>query len=297
VVACYDVSVAVMVGIHGMGQQYMGERVLHAQWLPALKDGLAAAGHRTLSDAVRDEDVRVAFFGRAFLPLEALGTEFPLTPTDVNSPAEIELITALYSEALTREPPSAPSEGALEPVKVGVSAMLALLNRSHAFSGRIPTRAFTGILKPVIRFLTDSVLKDKVLDRVHEEVDCSTRVLIGHSLGSVVAYEYLCRYQPPGVELLVTLGSPLGIPNVVFDRLTPAPGPAGGIWPAAVTTWVNVADPDDVVALRKDLADLFPPMPGAARVSDRLVDNGPRPHSIYHYLAKAQTGSALATVL
>ena len=82
--------------------------------------------------------------------------------------------------------------------------------------------------------------------------------VIGHSLGSVVAYEYLCRYQPASVELLVTLGSPLGIPNLVFDRLTPAPSSGAGAWPGAVADWVNVADPDDIVALRKHLAAAVP---------------------------------------
>ena len=93
--------------------------------------------------------------------------------------------------------------------------------------------------------------------------------MIGHSLGSVVAYEYLCRDRPASVELLVTLGSPLGIPNVVFDKLTPAPVGGAGAWPGRVAAWVNVADPDDIVALRKDLAPLFPGThgPGSGRTA------------------------------
>ena len=102
-------------------------------------------------------------------------------------------------------------------------------------------------------------MKAQVLAKVHEEVDHSTRVVIGHSLGSVVAYEYLCGYRPSSVELLVTLGSPLGIPNLVFDRLTPAPADGLGAWPGGVASWVNVADRDDIVALRKQLAGLFGP--------------------------------------
>ena len=70
---------------------------------------------------------------------------------------------------------------------------------------------------------------------------------------------------PQGVQLLLTLGSPLGIRNVVFDRVTPTPGPAGGVWPGAVSRWVNVADPNDVVALRKDLQPLFPHRWGSNR--------------------------------
>jgi pimeloyl-ACP methyl ester carboxylesterase len=173
--------------------------------------------------------------------------------------------------------------------------MLGGLLKSRTFAG-VAQRVFIGDLKQVTRFLTDSSIKDRVLARVHEEVDDSTRVLIGHSLGSVVAYEYLCRYQPSPVELLVTLGSPLGIPNLVFDRLTPAPANGVGAWPGRVAAWVNVADSDDVVALRKQLAGLFPG-PVAVAVDDRAVDNGKRPHAIDRYLNASETGSALGHVL
>lgn len=121
-------------------------------------------------------------------------------------------------------------------------------------------------------------------------------MLIGHSLGSVVAYEYLCRVRPPSVELLVTVGSPLGIPNLVLSRLTPAPVGVRGAWPGSVARWVNVADPGDVVALRKDLAPLFPP-PAGATVRDRTVDNGRQPHAVDRYLTAAETGEALGAVL
>jgi hypothetical protein len=73
-----------------------------------------------------------------------------------------------------------------------------------------------------------------------------------------VVYEYLARYDPPQVDLLVTLGSPLGVPNLIFERLTPAPADGAGAWPGGVSGWVNVADADEVVALRKRHAPIFP---------------------------------------
>jgi len=95
----------------------------------------------------------------------------------------------------------------------------------------------------------------------------------------------------------VTLGSPLGIPKLVFDRLTPVPADGCGAWPGTVTSWVNVADPDDIVALRKQLAGLFPGASPGNPVDDRLVDNGDQPHAIDRYLNARQTGSALGDVL
>ena len=49
---------------------------------------------------------------------------------------------------------------------------------------------------------------------------------------------------------MVTLGSPLGIPNLAFDRLDPAPTAGVGVWPCPEgAAWTNVADSADVVAL------------------------------------------------
>ena len=180
--------------------------------------------------------------------------------------------------------------------RAAVQVMLNRLARSATFA-KVAQRGFIGNLKQVTAFLTDPMVKQNVLARVRDWMSDDTRVVIGHSLGSVVAYEYLCHDLPGSVELLVTLGSPLGIPNVVFDKLTPAPAGGVGAWPGRVTAWVNVADPDDIVALRKDLAPLFPGTAQAEKVVDRLVNNGDEPHAIDRYLNTCQTGSALGDVL
>jgi hypothetical protein len=259
--------------------------------------GSDAAGRRDLSKMVGEQDLRVSFFGNLFRPRGAMGAEFPpFTAAELTSDAEVALLTEFYDQAVALEPELGPPTGALGPIRVGVEVMAERLLRSRTFA-RLAERAFVGNLKQVTQFLGQPKTKDNVLARVAEEIDDGTRILIGHSLGSVVAYEYLCRYQPPGIELLVTLGSPLGIRNVIFDRLTPTPGAGGGAWPGAVKRWVNVADPDDAVALRKQLADLFPPPPGVDPVLDELVDNGDTPHAIGPYLNAAQTGAALATAL
>ncbi len=174
--------------------------------------------------------------------------------------------------------------------------MLERLLRSESFA-RLAKRAFIGNLRQVSRFLSDASVKRQVLDRVREMADNRTRVLIGHSLGSVVAYEYLCQERPQAVELLITLGSPLGIPRLVFDRLTPPPTNGAGAWPGLAARWVNIADPRDIVALRKDLAALFPDAAGGRRVSDFLVSNGEQPHAAERYLCSRETGAALGHVL
>ena len=295
--ACYNLCMAAVVGVHGIAQQFGGGYQLGAVWYDALRDGLSAAGYRLAADALGPADVRVAFFGGLFRPSGTMAAQNPpFSAADVRPGLERDLLAEFYRAVVEQEVALGAPEGAMGPGKAGVQVMLDRLLRSRTFAG-VAQRALIGNLKQVTWFLADGSVKDLVLARVDEEVEDSTRVVIGHSLGSVVAYEYLCRYEPASVELLVTLGSPLGIPNLVFDRLTPAPVGGAGAWPGAVAGWVNVADPDDVVALRKQLAGLFPGRSGGTAVDDRLVDNGDQPHAVDRYLNARETGSAVGHVL
>lgn len=78
-------------------------------------------------------------------------------------------------------------------------------------------------------------------------------VIVAHSLGTVVTYEALAANPHLSVDLLVTLGSPLGMPDVVYERLRPAPD---GRLPG-VRRWVNIADIGDLVAIPRRLGDRF----------------------------------------
>jgi hypothetical protein len=287
-----------ILGLHGIAQQFTGGPKLTNLWWLAMRGGLEAAGSRETANALPETDVRVVFYGGLF---RSTGTKAgggrPYTAADIEPGSERELLEELYAEAMMQEP--ATGRGA-EVTKGAVSAtkqvMLNRLLQSPTLAG-VAERAFIGDLKQVTDFLADPEVKDRVLQRTADEVTADTKVIIGHSLGSVVAYEYLVRYAPPQVELLVTVGSPLGIPRLVFDRLTPSPVNNAGAWPGTVSRWVNIADKNDVVALVKELAPLFPPPDGVPGVDDYLVNNGKDPHGIEPHLTSRAAGQALAGVL
>ncbi len=288
---------AVVVGVHGIAQQFKGGYQLGSVWFDALRDGLAAAGFRATADGLAESDLQVAFFGELFRPDGAMaGGEPPYTPVDVQTGPERDLLGRWYEAAVKQDPSLEPPPGAMGPGRVAAQAMLERLLRAPTFA-RVAQRAFIGNLKQVTAFLGKPDTKEQVLQRVARKVTPDTRVLIGHSLGSVVVYEYLARYRPPQLELLVTLGSPLGIPNLVFDKLTPRPADGLGAWPGTVASWVNVADADDVVALCKRLKPLFPAPAGGTGIEDHLVDNGDEPHAVDRYLNAALAGSAIGHVL
>jgi hypothetical protein len=286
-----------VLGVHGIAQQFKGGYQLGTAWFNSLRDGLVTAGYRPVASSLASADVRVAFFGDLFRPKGAMaGAEPPYTAADVQSGPERYLLAEFYQAAVEQDPSLGPPPGAMGPGRAAAQTMLERLLRSQTFA-RVAQRGFIGNLKQVTAFLATPDVKESVLQRVHGEVTPDTQIIIGHSLGSVVVYEYMVRYSPSQVELLVTLGSPLGIPNLIFDKLTPRPADGLGAWPGTVAGWVNVADPDDIVALRKQLSPLFGAPAGEAGVEDYLVDNGGEPHAISRYLNAEPTGAAVGRVL
>ena len=125
-------------------------------------------------------------------------------------------------------------------------------------------------------------------------------VVIGHSLGSVVAYDVLvnCPGTPP-VDGIITVGSPLGL-SEVQGALTPPYTRSDG-WPErclADGRWVNVSDGlDPVCGADPRLGGDFR-RHGLVRVDDVAVKNrGSWRHSISKYLGQPQLRNALRNML
>lgn len=137
--------------------------------------------------------------------------------------------------------------------------------------------------------------REEVANRIAEH---RPRIVIAHSLGTIVTYEALHAYPELKAELLLTLGSPLALPRAVFDRLLPRPtdGPAGrlGIRPEGVERWVNVADPGDPVAIPPYLARAFH---GVALDLTDTIHAGFGFHHAKNYLACAATAATLGPYL
>jgi hypothetical protein len=292
---------AKVIAIHGIAQTYEGDATLKEEWLTGMNSGLSEAGHAWL----RDEDLDVVFYGSLFRkPGMRSSHILYLTAEDVEPGFEEDLLiqwwreAAKLSEQNRRLGSADPLGEALDisgPDFQGrartpqmVQRALRQLSKSRFFR-ELGERSLIFGLKQVRRYLHDLELKHKVLKRVEQKVTDETRLIIAHSLGTVVAYEALCANPEWQVHSLITLGSPLGIPNLVFDALTPPPVGGRGLWPG-VTSWINIADQGDIVALVKELAPLF----GGGRIDDRLVYNGWESHKVKHYLTAVETGTAIA---
>ncbi|WP_461074906.1 lipase family protein [Streptomyces deserti] len=274
-----------IVGVHGVGKQRLGAHTLLKDWEPALADGLDRADGPKLASG----DLRMAFYGDLFRPAgHTLAVGDPLfTASDVDEGdegLESELLLEWWA-ACARTDPAVPPPGAdtLTRSPRAVQTALRVLQHSRFFA-EVSLRALVFDLKQVHRYLTDDVLRAAARSRVEELIGPDTRVVVAHSLGSVVAYEALCaRSEDHQVRTLVTLGSPLGM-RMVHDRLRPEPG----AWPGTVR-WTNVVDEGDVVAAVRDLSLFF-----GTGVAGKVVHNGSHAHDATRYLTAKETGEAVA---
>jgi hypothetical protein len=280
-----------LVGVHGIAQQQVGRHQLQAPWARALADGMErSAGHRV---AVPTLDI--AFYGDLFLPLSA-GGEVKGSAGDADvewadtTGAEISDVIAAAGEVLSDEEVAAAAQASpdkgFERVPLVVQATVAGLDRRFgAHAGAL----FLGELRQVRRYLLDADLKTKADARVAEAVTGGCRILIGHSLGSVVAFEFLRQHPECRLDLLLTLGSPLGLRTI--RQLMPDPefGAAEGV-PTNVGLWVNLRDSRDPVACAGSLTGWWP------GIRDGIVDNQKSAHSVERYLSKIQAGDAVLSV-
>jgi len=134
-------------------------------------------------------------------------------------------------------------------------------------------------------------------------------LLIGHSLGSIIAYDTLWELShlencQGKVDMFLTLGSPLGM-NYVQRRLCGHDFQGAKHYPTMLRHWVNIASVGDVTALDRALADDFRGMLDlelVETIEDHCEgiynffrnDQGLNCHRSYGYLVNPVVGKVIA---
>lgn len=139
-------------------------------------------------------------------------------------------------------------------------------------------------LPEVASYLTNPRTRKAVLGLVVGRLrETRPRVVVAHSLGSLVAVEALAHLdEEDEPELLVTLGSPMRLDSVYvkLNALTTA-------WPERRgSAWVNLHDRADVATGSKGLDHAR--FPGVINIA---VSNGRHSHDAEHYLKHEVIGS------
>ncbi|WP_330279285.1 antibiotic ABC transporter ATP-binding protein [Streptomyces sp. NBC_00056] len=288
--------------VHGVAQQFEGPELLSLRLGAALRDGVKLATGTVL----QPEDVACAFYGNCFIEPGTRSNRLPAWDEhDVEDGLEAELLDAWWRQAAEIDDGVEPADEDGTRGPAGYAASRLLLSRwvrerlnaltQARFFQPVSERMLIGELKQVRRYLDEPPVWQAARAAVAAEISADTRVVVAHSLGSVVAYEALCENPDWPVTDLVTVGSPLGLP-VIHRRLSPLPVEGRGAWPGGVVRWTNVADPGDIVALVGALAPRFVSGPGEG-VADRRITNGVRMHDFERYLTAQTTATAVAAAL
>jgi hypothetical protein len=309
---------ATIVLVHGIAQEQSNAAALEAIWAPALARGVANSGDQQLADRIGSDksggiEVRMAFYGSLFAVRGAQGGAVDLDNEPL--PADLEDLTQqlamrwLQAAATSASDPDDRLQAQHDldviggdvvgevqglPGDFGRPALRALAGQSWfaPFGFGLASRFVWKSLTQVTRYLTDDRIRTPAQNHVLQLIGPETRMVIGHSLGSVVAYQavhraYEARLSRDQQVTLITLGSPLGLRNIIYDLLRP---PEQCVPPAA-NRWENLAAEDDLVAAELDLTDLFPPLSGSpVKVCNHLVATGSKPHEVTRYLTEPPTG-------
>jgi len=139
-----------------------------------------------------------------------------------------------------------------------------------------------GELRQVNAYLFVPEAGEQIRQIVTDKVSADTRVLVGHSLGSVIVYDLIVRGAAHHIRTLVTLGSPL--PLATIQSALPQQA-ASTVVPRANLLWFNVHDPWDVVTVGKGLAPHAQDIPVTNRRSD--------PHALSEYMSRKETAQAI----
>lgn len=158
----------------------------------------------------------------------------------------------------------------------------------------LPDPAVKSTIRETARYFEN---RDGIAERVRERLKEPLRallargervLLIGHSMGSVIAYDALWelwhREQRRGrIDTFLTLGSPLGM-RFAQRRLLGAGERGARRYPGNIRRWVNLAAQGDLTALDTTLSDDFAPMRALGLVEAiEDMDNG-----IFNYFRNAQ---------
>ncbi|HVX40700.1 MAG TPA: hypothetical protein VHB25_14115 [Gemmatimonadaceae bacterium] len=249
--------------VHGRGMQGRDTAALRAMWRDALDSGATGFTHGPL---VQDRDVRLVWY--ADVLDEASGASCDYAPSDPRARRD-----------------AAEDDG----LKSFVSLVGSVLDGFSAAASDSDARSTLRSLAADAVFLSDAHKRCAAEARLADALDRARAearpvVVVAHSLGSIVAYDYLSALRDSGlVQTLVTVGSPLGSPDL---RHLLIGGGDGDTLTAlrAVGTWINVRNDGDPLA-----TDVRP----ARDVEVQTPADEPDPHELVGYLREKETAAAV----
>jgi hypothetical protein len=269
------------------GRDMANTRVAHyagVRWPPATGGGPAAAP------------------GRSNRTRRVRAIRSTMAPAMTAEAAAAAIVTATLTSPGARGAGAAAAAAPPSPAEITQAQRLVeeLYREADRVASRSPVRRGGAALgptfpDPIFRFIVGKFASD-VVDYLYGPYKDAMRapvreallknptpnVIVAHSLGTIILYDVLSEPALAGlkVNLLITVGCPLGIGNVQ-NRLRDRAGRPNPV-PKSLTAWSNFADRFDPVALEATLSDEFQPKNFA---KDEEVNNPARNnHDLTGYL-------------
>lgn len=284
-----------LIFVHGRSQQGKDSVLLQKQWETALSIGLERADVELPTGV----DIRFAYYGdrldQLLMELNApLVSDVMLRGAEPDSSEATfrgELLYEIAQDAGVTDAEIQLQYGGL-PQEKGlanwewVHSILKALDKTPLGAAAID--AFT---RDVYVYLTNKSVRKSIDEIVAASLTDGPCVVVGHSLGSVVAYNVLTSASPTiDVVKYVTVGSPLGLEAIKRKLDSPLS------MPSCVEAWFNAMDERDVVALHPLDTTNFNITPSIENKTD--VDNKTdNRHGIAGYLDDATVAKRIRDAL
>lgn len=260
-----------VVFLHGIGD---GDP--RAGWLEGLNRGLVQAGHDPI-----DRADTIAPRYSSILSTAGIGAKMPPPTYRVKDDSAARVEFARRQARIQR------SLG-LKSTPSGFGAHVVPEGPLNAMQGFAVGNLSAFDLTQVRRYVQNESLRGAVLRFLMDQDYADEIVLIGHSLGSVIAIDFL-DHLPEHVHVrrFITIGSPASAPSLHqgSERLLKK-------FPyARVDDWSNIFNPRDIVTGGRGLAAIFP------AAQDFAIDIGHLEHGSGAYLGHPGVASLVAQIL
>jgi hypothetical protein len=298
----------IIIGIHGLGNK-PSRKILKGWWKHSIKEGL-----KKYTNFRGDFRFELVYWADVFY-------EEPLDP-HVSDPENPLFLDEIYTPA--------PSNYISDPHPIR-QKILDILEE------QLDKIFLNDDLTVNFSFITDNIIRAyfKELDSYYakecedeEEENCRARdvirkrsaniikrykddeiLVIGHSMGSIIAYDVLTFTIPEvNIHSFITMGSPLGLP--VIRAKIAAESNSNHLDPVQLQTppsvsnrWINYSDLEDKISLIYDLTDKFARNGTGIHVENIVVDNNyeinshKNPHKSFGYLRTPEIADFLGGFL
>jgi pimeloyl-ACP methyl ester carboxylesterase len=249
--------------VHGRGLIDRDTAATRKMWLNALIDGSRAGD---APSTITERDVRVVWYADVLDPRSSAGCDYAAGD------------------------PRAKRSAATEPdFKMVVATAGSIIDALTSFVAQSDSEA-AGQLRALsadASFLGDARKRCAAEQRLGDALDRARRegrpvILVAHSLGALVAYDYLSSRSDTGlVQRFITIGSMAGAPE--FRRLLIGGDSTDTLSrPSGVKSWINIRHADDVFAA---------PISVGRDILVTAPADEPDPHEMVGYLRGAATNA------